>query len=140
MELSYGASFGDEDERRNVQNALRMYPIVELNATLATRAGRLLASADRDAGGESGIDRIDPLIAAVADVYDEPVLTTDGGHFEEPGVAVETYLTVRNGRILLAAHRVDVVRPPPHVGIALLGDPQDPHSSRHSRAADMRVV
>ena len=91
MELSYGASFGDEDERRTVRNALRMYPIVEQNATLATRAGRLLASADRDAGGESGIDRIDPMIAAVADVYDEPVLTADVGHFEALGVAVETY-------------------------------------------------
>ena len=59
MEPTYGATFGDEDERRNVQNALRMYPIVQQDETLADRAGRLLAQADIAAGGESGIDKVD---------------------------------------------------------------------------------
>ena len=91
MELSYGAEFGDEDEQRNVRNALRMYPVVEQNETIAHRAGQLLARADQTADGEIGIDKIDPMVAAVSDVYDEPVLTDNVGDFEALGVDVETY-------------------------------------------------
>ena len=91
VELSYGAAFGGEKERRKVQNALRMYPIVEQGETIARRAGQLLARADIDAGGESGIDKVDPMIAAVADVYDEPVLTANVDDFEALGVSVESY-------------------------------------------------
>lgn len=91
MELSYGVEFGDADERRNVQNALRMYPIVEQNETLAHRAGQLLARADQNADGASGIDKVDPMVAAVSDVYDEPVLTDNVGDFAALGVGVETY-------------------------------------------------
>jgi len=91
MELSYGAEFGDEDERRNVRNALRMYPIVEQNETTARRAGQLLARGDQKADGESGIDKVDPMVAAVSDVYDEPVLTDNAGDFVALGVDVETY-------------------------------------------------
>ena len=91
MELSYGAEFGDEDERRNVRNALRMYPVVEQNETIVHRAGQLLARADQKADGESGIDKVDPMVAAVSDVYDEPVLTDNVGDFTALGVDVETY-------------------------------------------------
>jgi predicted nucleic acid-binding protein len=91
MELSYGAEFGDEEERRNVRNALRMYPIVEQDETVAHRAGQLLARADQKAGGESGIDKVDPMVAAVSDIYDEPVLTANREHFGTLGVTVETY-------------------------------------------------
>lgn len=91
MELAYGAEFGDEDERRNVQNALRMYPVVEQDETIAHRAGKLLARADQAADGESGIDKVDPMVAAVADVYDEPVLTDNVEDFSALGVEVEGY-------------------------------------------------
>lgn len=91
MELSYGAEFGDEDERRNVRNALRMYPVVEQNETIAHRAGQLLARADQKAGGESSIDKVDPMVAAVSGVYDEPVLTDNVGDFAALEVDVETY-------------------------------------------------
>jgi predicted nucleic acid-binding protein len=91
MELSYGAEFGTEEERRNVRNALRMYPVVEQDETIANRAGVLLAQADRDAAGESGLGTVDPMVAAVADVYDEPVLTDDVADFAALGVDVETY-------------------------------------------------
>ncbi|MDF9746540.1 PIN domain-containing protein [Natrinema salsiterrestre] len=91
MELSYGATFGDEDERRAVRNALRMYPVIEQTDQVAQRAGRLLARADIDAGGQSGIDKVDPMIAAVADRYDEPVLTANTDDFRALGVTVETY-------------------------------------------------
>ena len=91
MELSYGATFGDEDERRAVQNALRMYPIVEQDDRHARRAGQLLAAADIDAGGQSGIEKVDPMVAAVADRYDEPVLTANVEDFDALRVDVETY-------------------------------------------------
>lgn len=91
MELSYGTAFGDGDERRKVQNALRMYPVVEQNGTIAHRAGQLLAQADMNAGGESGIDKIDPMVAAVADLHDEAVLTANIEDFEALGVEIETY-------------------------------------------------
>lgn len=91
MELSYGATFGTEAERRDLRNALRMYPTVEQDEQTAHRAGELLAQADRQAGGESGIDKVDPMVAAVADIADEPVLTADVEDFEALGVAVETY-------------------------------------------------
>lgn len=89
MELSYGAAFGDEDERRNVRNALRMYPIAEQTVPIARRAGELLARADAD--GDSGIDNVDPMIAAVADRHDEPVVTDNAYDFRALGVDIETY-------------------------------------------------
>ena len=91
MELSYGAAFGSEEERRNVENALRMYPVVEQDERIAHRAGQLLARADVEAGGESGIDKVEPMIAAVSEIYDEPVLTADVEHFSALGIDVETY-------------------------------------------------
>lgn len=91
MKLSYGAAFGNEDEQRKVGNALGMYPVVEQDERTAHRAGKLLARADMDAGGESGIGEVDPMIAAVGDLYDEPVLTANVRDFEALGVEVETY-------------------------------------------------
>ena len=91
MELSYGAEFGNEDEQRNVRNALRMYPVVEQDETIAHRAGQLLARADQKANGESGIDNVDPMVAAVSDGYAEPVLTDNVEDFAALGVGVEPY-------------------------------------------------
>jgi len=91
MELAYGAEFGDEQERRNVQNALRMYPVVEQNEQIAHRAGQLLAMADQAGDGETGIDKVDPMVAAVSDIYDEAVLSANVEDFDALGVAVETY-------------------------------------------------
>lgn len=92
-ELNYGAVYStSEDERRRVENLLRMYPLIELDKSTALRAGELLAEADRAAGGDSGVDNEDGLIAAVADRYGEPVLTDNAKHFERlPGIQVETY-------------------------------------------------
>ena len=42
VELSYGAEFGDEDERRNVGKALRMYPVVEQDETMEETSRRLI--------------------------------------------------------------------------------------------------
>ena len=75
-ELSYGVErWGDADERREFENAMRMYPVVDLTRELAHRAGVLGSRADETAGGGSGIDKVDPMVAAVADYFEEPVLT-----------------------------------------------------------------
>lgn len=92
-ELHYGAVFSrSEDERRRVRNLLGMYPLVSIDKSIALRAGELLAEADRNAGGDSGVDNEDGVIAAVADLYGEPVLTDNVRHFERlPGIHIETY-------------------------------------------------
>ncbi|MFB6228203.1 MAG: hypothetical protein ABEH88_06475 [Halobacteriales archaeon] len=70
-----------------------LYPVVEVDERLARQAGRLCATADTAAGGvdQAGIDDIDPLVAAVADEYNEPVLTRNATDFRQLGVDVETY-------------------------------------------------
>lgn len=93
-ELQYGVEIGgDEDERRMIENLAHLYPIVEIDDRLARRAGRLCAAADTAAGGvdQAGVDDIDPLVAAVADEYNEPVLTRNVEDFETLGVDVEAY-------------------------------------------------
>lgn len=93
-ELRYGAEMaGDLDEQRAVGNLSRLYPVVRLNESLALEAAKLVAEADKRAGGAglSGIDDIDPLVAAVADSVDEPVLTDNVDDFERLGVDVETW-------------------------------------------------
>ncbi|MEZ3114753.1 PIN domain-containing protein [Halobaculum sp. MBLA0147] len=90
-ELSYGAAFGDEGEVRRVHNALQMYPVVEQDEGVARRAGELLAAADERAGGESGVDTVDSMVAAVADLHGEPVLTDNVTDFERLDVSVESY-------------------------------------------------
>lgn len=68
-----------------------MYPIVRLDCGLAERAGRLHGDADRAAGGHAGLDQVDPVVAAVADTLDEPVLTANEADFRGLGLDVETY-------------------------------------------------
>lgn len=95
QELMYGVEFtGDEEEQRRARNVCRLYPPVSINPELARRAGQLLAQADLAAGGEvgaAGIGSIDAQVAAVADLFDDAVLTDNVGDFQKLGVAVETY-------------------------------------------------
>jgi predicted nucleic acid-binding protein len=93
-ELQYGAElYGDESEKRAIGNLNRLYPIVDLNEQFARKAARLIAEADQDAGGagETGVDDVDPMVAAVADIVDEPVLTSNIDDFETLGVQTETW-------------------------------------------------
>jgi predicted nucleic acid-binding protein len=90
--LSYGVErWGDADERRAYENAIRMYPVVDLTRELADRAGVLGARADAAASEGGGIDKVDPMVAAAADFLGEPVLTKNVADFEALGVEVETY-------------------------------------------------
>jgi len=93
-ELQYGVEFaGSEAERRGVSNLSNLYPVVEVDEAIAREAGRLLAAADEAAGGvdQAGIDDIDPMVAAVAALEDEPVLTDNVRDFEKLGVAVVSW-------------------------------------------------
>lgn len=92
-ELFYGAAFtGSVEERRRVENLLMMYPLADLDENTARRAAILLADADRRAGGDSGVDTEDALIAAVADGFDEPVLTDNVDDFDKlDGIGVRPY-------------------------------------------------
>lgn len=92
QELEYGVAMtGSTEEQRNVRNACRLYPPIDLNRETARRAGELLATADTDAGGDAGIDNIDAQVAAIADLLDDAVLTDNVADFERLGVAVESY-------------------------------------------------
>ena len=92
MELSYGVAFtGSDEERRRVENLLMLYPLEDVNESIGRAAGELLGEADRDAGGDSGVDNEDGLIGALADRLDEPVVTANADHFERLGVDVERY-------------------------------------------------
>lgn len=91
-ELQYGAEYTQsEEELRKVRNLLVMYPLVELTEETARLGAELLATADRAAGGDSGIDTEDALIAAVGTHSNEPVLTRNETDFTRLGVDVETY-------------------------------------------------
>jgi predicted nucleic acid-binding protein len=93
-ELQYGVEMeGNAAEQRAVSNLSQLYPIVALDEHLCRRASELVAAADTAAGGvdQSGIDDIDPMIAAVADTVDEPVLTRNTDDFEQLGVDVEPF-------------------------------------------------
>lgn len=53
-----------------------MYPNEELTVADHKRAGKLHPQADREStGDDAGVDDVDAMIAAVAQRYDEPVLT-----------------------------------------------------------------
>lgn len=93
QELEYGAEFLDDAEtRRKVRNVTRMYPTVDMTLFDHKRAGKLHAQADRAASGDdAGIDGIDPMVAAIAERYDEPVLTENGDDFEALGVETEEW-------------------------------------------------
>lgn len=91
-ELQYGAEYTQsEEEVRKVRNLLVMYPLVELTEETARLGAELLAQADRDSEGESGIDTEAALIAAVGKHSNEPVLTRNEPDFSQLGVPVETY-------------------------------------------------
>jgi len=93
QELEYGAAYLDSDEtRRKVRNVTKMYPIVELTVYDHRRAGQLHAEADRHSSGDdAGIDDIDPMVAAVAQRFDEPVLTENVDDFKSLGVTIESF-------------------------------------------------
>lgn len=91
-EAFYGAATERSDVgRSDVRNRLLGYPRIDIDEEVARVAGRLLATADDESGGDSSVGWNDAQIAATADLLDEPVLTRNVADFEKLGVAVETY-------------------------------------------------
>lgn len=74
-----------------MRNLLLMYPILSIDEPTARHAADLLAAADRQAGGDSGVDTEDALIGAVADRCGVPVLTANEADFRALGVDVDSY-------------------------------------------------
>lgn len=95
QELEYGVEFtGDDAEQRRARSVCRLYPPVSIDSELARRAGQLLARADLASGdevGAAGIGTVDAQVAAVADLFDDAVLTDNVKDFEALGIDVETY-------------------------------------------------
>ena len=89
-ELYFGVFYTQsQEERRRTENLLSMYPVVVPREATARRAGELRAKAARDHDRDVGTT--DAIIAAVADLHAEPVLTANVDDFGALGVDIETY-------------------------------------------------
>lgn len=91
--ICVGKVANTRDERRNVEAVLDAYPLVEMNTSIARRAGRILGErvAAADEGDGPGIGKGDAAIAATALERDESVLAGDSHFGNIPGVTLETY-------------------------------------------------
>ena len=91
-EAYYGVATARSDTtEQEVRNRLLGYPRIDINNEIARTAGELLAAADDRVGENAGIGANDGYIAAMADVFDDAVLTDNVADFEALGVVVETY-------------------------------------------------
>jgi predicted nucleic acid-binding protein len=68
-----------------------MYSVTRLNEEMARRAGQLHAQADKMEDGSSGVDAVDAMLAAVADIAGERVVTDNVTDFQQLGVGVESF-------------------------------------------------
>lgn len=92
FELYYGVAFTDsEEERRKTQNLIHMYYLASVDESTSKLGAELLAQADVNNGGNSGVDNEDAIIGAVAEKLDEPVVTDNIDDFKRLGVNHEEY-------------------------------------------------
>lgn len=91
-ETYYGVATARSDtSEQEVRNRLLGYPRIDVTEEIAREAGKMLAAADDQAGGNAGVGPNDGYIAAMAEVLDDAVLTANVDDFETLGVSVETY-------------------------------------------------
>ena len=90
FELYYGVARASDspDERERVETVLESKPVHPADTAVMRKAGRL---SGRLANDGTPVDDGDVIIAATADVVDEPVLTRNVDDFERLGATVETY-------------------------------------------------
>jgi predicted nucleic acid-binding protein len=90
FELCYGISrAADSDaERETVERVLASKPIHPADTAVMRKAGGLSGELQNDG---TPVGDADAIIAATADVVEEPVLTRNVDDFERLGVDVETY-------------------------------------------------
>ncbi|MCL9812527.1 type II toxin-antitoxin system VapC family toxin [Natranaeroarchaeum aerophilus] len=90
FELYYGVARASrsEDERETVESVLASKPIHPADTAVMRKAGRLSGELANDG---TPIGDGDVIIAATAQVVDEPVLTRNESDFERLGVDIESY-------------------------------------------------
>ncbi|GAA0656171.1 type II toxin-antitoxin system VapC family toxin [Salarchaeum japonicum] len=90
FELHYGVAraIESEAERETVETVLASKPIHPADSVVMRKAGRLAGELQNDG---TPVGDGDVIIAATADVVDEPVLTRNVTDFERLNVDVETY-------------------------------------------------
>ena len=90
FELYYGVSRSEQSkkERRQVEQVLASKPVSPADTAVMRKAGAL---SGRLANEGSPVDDGDVIIAATADILDEPVLTRNVADFERLGVDIESY-------------------------------------------------
>ncbi|MEF8802192.1 MAG: PIN domain-containing protein [Halolamina sp.] len=91
-EVYYGVATARSDtSEQAVRTRLLGYPRIDVDEEIARTAGKLLATADDQMGGNAGVGPTDGYIAAMAEVLDDAVLTANVDEFDALGVPVETY-------------------------------------------------
>ncbi|TKX70390.1 type II toxin-antitoxin system VapC family toxin [Halorubrum sp. SP9] len=90
FELYYGIARAteSEDERKKVENILASKPVHPADTAVMRKAGRL---ADELQNEGTPVGDGDVIIAATAEVVDEPVLTRNVDDFERLDVEIERY-------------------------------------------------
>ena len=90
FELYYGIARAADSaaEREKVERVLASKPIHPADTAVMRKAGRLAGELQNDG---SPVGDGDVIIAATADVVEEPVLTRNVDDFERLGVEIETY-------------------------------------------------
>ena len=90
FELYYGITRAADSaaEREKVERVLASKPIHPADIAVMRKAGRLAGELQNDG---SPVGDGDVIIAATANVVEEPVLTRNVNDFERLGVGIETY-------------------------------------------------
>jgi predicted nucleic acid-binding protein len=90
FELYYGVAraIDSEDERQTVEDVLSSKPVHPADTAVMRKAGRTAGELGNDG---SPVGDSDAIIAATAEVVDEPVLTRNVDDFERLGVEIERY-------------------------------------------------
>jgi len=90
FELYYGIARATDSgsERETVENVLASKPIHPADTAVMRKAGRLAGELHNEG---TPVGDGDVIIAATADVVEEPVLTRNVDDFERLGVEIETY-------------------------------------------------
>ena len=90
FELYYGVARATDSaaERKTVEDVLASKPVHPADTAVMRKAGRLAGELQNDG---TPVGDGDVIIAATAEVVDEPVLTRNVDDFERLGVEIETY-------------------------------------------------
>jgi tRNA(fMet)-specific endonuclease VapC len=93
-ELYYGVSNAPEPKRHTLRDGyeklLQSFPVVEMDASLARKAGTLRGRHARS-DSLSDLDGADSMVAAAGLTVDEPVVSNDEDFEDVDGLTVETY-------------------------------------------------